>query len=126
MKTFEVRFTNLLFYSAILIFFSAFNLSDAPPPSGWYQQFMPDLGGKQLNDITFLDSLTGFAIASRNINPDTSSILKTTNGGNNWQIIFTQAEAGVALHIYIKLQMGEVTGLFKVLLDVHFGMICLY
>ena len=90
MKTFEVRFTNLLFYSAILIFFSAFNLSDAPPPSGWYQQFMPDLGGKQLNDITFLDSLTGFAIASRNINPDTSSILKTTNGGNNWQIIFTQ------------------------------------
>jgi photosystem II stability/assembly factor-like uncharacterized protein len=56
----------------------------------WYQQFMPSIGSKVINDIVFLDSLTGFAIASKNVNPDTSSIFKTTNGGDNWQIIFNQ------------------------------------
>ncbi len=29
-----------------------------PPTGGWTQQFMPDLGGAQISDITFLDSLT--------------------------------------------------------------------
>ena len=34
--------------------------------------------------MVFLDSLTGFIITSRNVNPDTAAIYKTTNGGDNW------------------------------------------
>jgi photosystem II stability/assembly factor-like uncharacterized protein len=79
--------TSLLFYLAILIFIIGFNFMDSPPPSGWYQQFMPNLGGRQIKDITFLDSLIGYAITSRLSSTDTSFILKTTDGGDNWAII---------------------------------------
>src|SRR5690606_15432954 len=55
------------------------------PPQGWYQQFVPDLGGRQINDITFLDSLTGYAVTNFLSSPnDTGYVLKTTNGGDNW------------------------------------------
>jgi hypothetical protein len=56
--------------------------------NGWYQQFMPNLDGKQITDITFLDSLNGYAVATQT--SDSSCILKTMNGGNNWQIIHRQ------------------------------------
>ena len=54
----------------------------------WTQQFMPNLNGKQITDITFLDSLNGYAVATQT--SDSSYILKTTNGGDNWQIIYRQ------------------------------------
>lgn len=57
----------------------------SPAVGNWYQQFMPNIGGRTIQDITFLDSLTGYASARQT--GDTSYILKTTNGGDNWQII---------------------------------------
>ena len=81
--------TSLLFYFAILVFIIGFNFRDAPPPSGWYQQFMPNLGGRQISDIFFLDSLTGWAVTPFVTQNDTTYVLKTTNGGDNWFIQFT-------------------------------------
>jgi photosystem II stability/assembly factor-like uncharacterized protein len=79
------RFMSLIFYLSIIFFFIAFNFQDSRT-NGWYQQFMPNLGGKQITDITFLDSLTGYAVARQT--SDSSYIIKTTNGGDNWIIIY--------------------------------------
>jgi photosystem II stability/assembly factor-like uncharacterized protein len=67
----------------LLAFTTPLNLTN-----GWYQQFMPNLGGRTINDITFLDSLTGYAVTNKS--SDTSYFLKTTNAGNDWQIIYRQ------------------------------------
>lgn len=77
--------TIVLFYLSILFFIIGFNFSDVMV-GNWYQQFLPNLGSRQISDITFLDSLTGWAVATQT--SDTSYILKTINGGDNWQIIF--------------------------------------
>jgi len=74
--------STLFFYCSILIFIIGFNFTDTPPPFGWYQQFMPNLNGASINDLTFVDSLTGFAVT--NVSSSNSYIFKTTNGGDNW------------------------------------------
>ena len=79
------KFLNYLFYFSVLIFFIGFNFSDNPQ-GGWELQTMPDLGGKSLNSVIFLDSIIGFASARQEF--DSSYILKTTNGGDNWIIIY--------------------------------------
>lgn len=56
--------------------------------SGWYQQYFPNLNGSTIKDMTFLDSLTGFAVTTVNSTYQ-GYILKTTNGGDNWNIKFT-------------------------------------
>lgn len=83
-------FHTLLFYFAILFFIIGFGFRDAPTPFGWYQQFMPNLSNFQVSDIFFLDSLTGWAVTGNSNPNDTSGyILKTTNGGDNWILKFT-------------------------------------
>jgi photosystem II stability/assembly factor-like uncharacterized protein len=77
-------FTTLLFYFSILLFIIGFNFTDSPPPFGWYQQFMPSLNGQNINDITFTDSLNGYAVT--NYANGHSYIVKTTNCGDNWFI----------------------------------------
>ncbi|MCX6163803.1 MAG: YCF48-related protein [Ignavibacteriae bacterium] len=72
------KLSTYLFYASILIFLIAFNFQDSRT-GGWYQQWLPNLNGEQLKDITFLDSLTGYGITN-------SYIIKTTNGGDNWVI----------------------------------------
>jgi len=49
------------------------------PAGYWYQQFLPSQPGGSLRDIYFVDSLLGFAVTD-------SSILKTTNSGDNWTV----------------------------------------
>ncbi|MGA2669106.1 MAG: T9SS type A sorting domain-containing protein [Ignavibacteria bacterium] len=84
------NFTSAVFYLAILIFIIGFNFTDTPPPFGWYQQFMPNLNGMPVSDIFFLDSLTGWSVTGTNSGPGhINYILKTTNGGDNWNIVFT-------------------------------------
>ena len=59
----------------------------------WNYQQMPTLPNVTIADMKFLDSLTGFAVMSKNGYPiDTAYILKTTNGGYNW--FSTKAEKG--------------------------------
>jgi len=52
---------------------------------GWVQQTIPRQD-MPVRDLQFLDSLTGFLVVSK-INPDTSFIYKTIDGGNNWSTI---------------------------------------
>ena len=79
------KLSTLIFYLSILTFIIAFNFSDNPA-GGWYQQFMPNLNGAFITDITFTDSLTGYAVTNKN-SSNISYILKTTNSGDNWNII---------------------------------------
>ena len=60
-----------------------------PPPYGWTLQTMPNMGSRRIRDFMFVDSLTGFAVASPNSYTDSAHILKTTNAGNNWSIKYT-------------------------------------
>ena len=108
-------FKSLIFYLLILIFFLAFNMSDSPPPpSGWYQQFMPPINNRPISDITFLDSLTGFAVTPYTAN-DTAYILKTTNGGDIWNILFkqpTNTVGGFNRVQFLNLNTGYTCGNF--------------
>lgn len=75
------KLSTLLLYTSILTFIIAFNFAHNPP-SGWYQQFISNLNGGSIRDITFTDSLNGYIVTS--IGGSNSYILKTTDGGNNW------------------------------------------
>lgn len=48
---------------------------------------MPDLGGRQIKDIFFLDSLTGWAVTPYITQNDTVYVLKTTNGGDTGSLL---------------------------------------
>ena len=92
MKTLKSFFSpdkvaTFILYFSILVFIIAFNFNDNPP-SGWYQQFFPNLHGAYITDITFTDSLTGYAVTKRDTG-GTPYILKTNNGGDNWFAVFT-------------------------------------
>jgi photosystem II stability/assembly factor-like uncharacterized protein len=100
--------TDFIFYLAILFFIIGFNFSDNMA-GGWYQQFMPNLNGRQISDITFVDSLTGYAIG--NSTSDTNYFLKTTNGGDNWQIIYRRFLAFEKLQ-FLNLNTGYMCGAY--------------
>lgn len=89
-KIFDLdKLSTLLLYTSIFTFIIAFNFAHNPP-SGWYQQFLPNLSNFQISDMFFLDSLTGWTITGNSMPNDTSGyILKTTNGGDNWQLKYT-------------------------------------
>jgi photosystem II stability/assembly factor-like uncharacterized protein len=59
--------------------------SDGPPP-GWYIQPIPV--NKNIVDIYFTDTLNGWAVTGNTGALDSGYILKTTNGGTNWQLNF--------------------------------------
>ena len=85
-KTFS-RILDGLILLVFILFFSSAGFQDRNT-SGWYQQWFPNLNGSSITSITFLDSLTGFAVTNSN-STDQGYILKTTNGGDNWNIIYT-------------------------------------
>lgn len=99
------RITSFIFYFSILVFIVAFNFSDTMT-GGWYQQFMPNLNGQNLRDITFTDSLNGYAVT------DLHYILKTTNGGDNWNIIYndTASDHGFSRIHFVDQNTGFVGG----------------
>jgi photosystem II stability/assembly factor-like uncharacterized protein len=74
-------FINFIFAVFLLFFFLSFNFQDNVF-NGWSLQFLPV--GNQINDVKFVDSLTGFVVT--NLSSNISYILKTTNAGNNWVI----------------------------------------
>jgi photosystem II stability/assembly factor-like uncharacterized protein len=112
-RTYNILST-FLFYLSILFFIIGFNFSDNPAGS-WYQQFMPDLGGRSVTDVFFLDSLTGWAVtnATNQFN-DTMYVLKTTNSGDNWAIQYRKLQTG-----------GGFPGYFRVyFLNQNTGFVC--
>ena len=72
------RLTDILFYSVMFIFIVALAFPHNQV-GNWYQQFIPFPTGGQIRDVCFVDSLIGFAVSD-------SSILKTTNSGDNWTV----------------------------------------
>ncbi|MBX7041644.1 MAG: hypothetical protein K1X85_01975 [Ignavibacteria bacterium] len=76
-----VRFLSSLFYFfSVFMFINAFNAGSVY--SQWYQQSIPV--SNPIVGLEFVDSLRGWAATSSY--QDTSYILYTTNGGNNWNI----------------------------------------
>ncbi len=102
--------STILLYISILAFTISFNFSDNRS-GGWQQQFLPNLNGRTISDITFLDSLTGWAITPyTNIN-DTAYVLKTTNGGDNWN--------------FANIRSGQFVGYNKIhFLNLNTGFVC--
>jgi photosystem II stability/assembly factor-like uncharacterized protein len=102
------RLTDLIFYSAIFIFIVALAFPHNPA-GNWYQQFLPNIGGRTITDVTFTDSLNGYAITSEV--SDTSFILRTTNGGDNW--FLSHFDTGVCSYYniqFINQNTGFVSG----------------
>ena len=104
-----------LLYILIFLFLSfSFDADSPPPPGGWYQQWLPSLGSGQISDIYFIDSLLGYVTTSNGTANDTNYILKTTNGGNNWNVSFkdesdfekTYCMAQLALSSDLQLPIG--------------------
>ncbi len=77
----------LILFELILIFFATTFETDSPP--GWFQQVLPV--NDQINDIFFLDSLTGWVVtAGASSGSDTGYVMKTTDGGNSWSVQLNQ------------------------------------
>ena len=107
------KLSTLLLYISILTFSIAFDLAHNPP-SGWYQQFLPNIGARVIVDITFTDSLNGYAITTKS--SDTAYILKTTNGGDNWFI--NHADSGF---VFKRIQfINQYTGFAGGSKNMHF------
>ena len=81
------RILDGLILLVFILFFASAGFQDKST-SGWYQQFFPNMNGSSITSITFLDSLTGFAISNTNSSIQ-AYILKTSNGGDNWNIVYT-------------------------------------
>ena len=77
-----------------ILFLAATFKGDGKWTSGWYQQFFPNMNGSSITSITFLDSLTGFAVTNTNSSLQ-AYILKTTYGGDNWLINYTYSQSNV-------------------------------
>ena len=107
MKKLTYILLDFLFISIILLFTVGVNLQDNPPP-GWYQQTLPV--NDFINDIFFLDSLNGWIVTDGGaaIN-DTAYILRTTNGGDNWQIQNAKEERLTSIQ-FLDLNNGYAAG----------------
>lgn len=108
-KKISNKLSSIVFYLSILIFIIGFNFAHNPP-SGWYQQFLPNLGGRPVADIAFIDSLRGYAVTGPIGLTDTAQILKTTNSGDNWQIIYKEGRTSFKRVIFINTTTGYAGG----------------
>ena len=102
------RILDGLILLVFIFFFSSAGFQDRNT-SGWYQQWFPNLNGGTIKDMTFLDSLTGFAITTTD--PSLRSfILKTTNGGDNWNFVHTYTTPATGVSFYRILFANSNTG----------------
>jgi len=85
------------------VFFASFGFKDSRT-AGWYQQWFPNMNGSTIASMTFLDSLTGFAVTGTS-STNQCYILKTSNGGDNWNIIYTY-NSGANIH-FTKIQFAN-------------------
>jgi photosystem II stability/assembly factor-like uncharacterized protein len=83
------KLSQLLFYTSLFVFIVALAFPHNPA-GNWYQQFLPNINGASIRDITFTDSLNGYSVTS--IGGSNSYILKTTNSGDNWVIKFMHTQ----------------------------------
>jgi len=95
-----------------LLIFLAFTPPLNTTAGGWTQQFMPNLNGRSIIDIFFLDSLTGWAVTNKlNQNPDTMFVLRTTDSGNNWVKLYGKVTTGGGFPGYFRVRfLNQSTG----------------
>lgn len=107
-KLLKITFT-LIFTIIILL---GFAMPVNPPAGNWYQQFLPNIGNRQISDIFFLDSLTGWSVTNAtNQANDTTFVLKTTNGGDNWIIQYRKIQTGGGFPGYYRVYfLNQSTG----------------
>ena len=87
----QEKILNLGFALSLLIFFLAMNFSDNRS-GNWIHQHFPDTLVSleaMIRDIAFTDSVTGYALTPRITSINKSFLLKTTNAGYNWNIIYS-------------------------------------
>jgi photosystem II stability/assembly factor-like uncharacterized protein len=70
---------------------------------------MPNIGSQSISSITFLDSLTGFAVTQSAPINDSGYILKTTNGGDNWAIKYAAVDDYSKI-MFVNQSTGFVSG----------------
>jgi photosystem II stability/assembly factor-like uncharacterized protein len=96
----------LILFELIILFLATTFESDNPP--GWFQQTLPV--NDQINDIFFLDSLTGWVVTDgRTSTNDTGYIMKTTDGGNIWAVQYNQPMR-LSIAQFFDLNTGYVGG----------------
>ncbi len=115
-------FIGRIILSGICLLFLATTFHTENRSSGWYQQFLPNLNGRSVKDVFFLDSLTGWGVTNAtNQQYDTIYILKTTNSGDNWTIQYNNLLTGGGFWGYTKIYFlnqytgfaGDITGISK-------------
>jgi photosystem II stability/assembly factor-like uncharacterized protein len=86
-------FKTHLFFISILFFFIGFNFQDSRT-GGWVRQYITaPIGSAPINGIDFKDSLIGYAITNNLGMTDTNYVIKTTNGGFNWNVVLRVARS---------------------------------
>jgi photosystem II stability/assembly factor-like uncharacterized protein len=106
MKRFTKIFLSFLLSSITLLGYAIpLNIQS----SNWYNQYLPNLNNRPLSDITFVDSLLGFGVTGDNTVGDTNYIIKTTNGGDNWNIIYSIYK-DLTRVIFLNSNTGFVSG----------------
>ncbi len=112
------KLKNILLLTSIFIITVAFNFQDNPP-SGWYQQFLPGTVGGNIVDMTFTDSLNGYIVTDAGFG-NNNYILKTTNGGDNWNIVVTNSEPFVRV-IFLNQNVGFTNAFHKLYKTTNVG-----
>ncbi|MBK8981335.1 MAG: T9SS type A sorting domain-containing protein [Ignavibacteria bacterium] len=96
----------LILLNLALLFLATTFQSDNPP--GWYVQTLPvnDI----VNDIFFLDSLNGWLVTDGRFSEnDTSYIMRTSNGGDNWTIQNAKKEKLTTIQ-FLDINTGYAAG----------------
>jgi photosystem II stability/assembly factor-like uncharacterized protein len=86
-------FIGRIILSGICLLFLATTFHTENRSSDWYQQYLPSGINNNINNLLFTDSLTGY-IATASDNNGNGYILRTTNGGVNWNIFFQNWNLG--------------------------------
>ncbi|MBE2226787.1 MAG: T9SS type A sorting domain-containing protein [Ignavibacteria bacterium] len=95
----------LILFELMLLFLATTFESDSPP--GWFQQTLPV--NKIINDIFFIDSSNGWAVTAKSVAGDTSYVLKTTNSGTNWNVVYNLTNHFRVVQ-FLDLNTGYIAG----------------
>jgi photosystem II stability/assembly factor-like uncharacterized protein len=112
----NIVFLFILFISLLVVIIGlSSKRTDINSQNGWTLQtnLQTLLRGRTVNDMVFIDSLTGFAVTNGLSQTDTCFILKTTNGGNNWFVNYwTNEQFANALFkiIFPEYNVGYICG----------------
>jgi photosystem II stability/assembly factor-like uncharacterized protein len=84
-----------------LIIFLLLTLSSYAQQQSWFWQ-NPYPQGNDLYDVSFIDSLHGWAIG------DYCTIIKTTDGGNNWSVIYIEPDKDIKNICFLDEKRGFI------------------